>query len=119
MRDKLLMLSLGLSVFGLIALYITAQGYQPPSYTIAELSEDFYGKQVSVEGAVGGIKTSREGHIFFTLADQTGSIQVVAFKTSGLSAPARGSIVKVQGEYTKYNENPEIIAKKIETVSKA
>ena len=118
MRDKLLMLSLGLSVFCLLALYITAQGYQPPSYTIAELSEDFYGKQVSVEGAVTSVSTSKEGHVFFTLTDQ-GSIQVVAFKSSGLSAPQKGSTVKVQGEYAKYNENPEIIAKKIEVVSKA
>lgn len=118
MRDKLLMLSLGLAVFGLIALYITAQGYQPPLYTVADLSEDFFGKQVSIEGTITSVSTSKDGHVFFTLTDGTGSIAAVAFKGSGLS-PQKGLIVKLQGEYTKYQETPEIIAKKIEVLSEA
>jgi len=115
----LLKISLGIAIVGLVALYLVAQNHSSITYTVADLNDDFYGKVVSVKGTITSVSTSKDGNVFFTLTDQTGSLDAVAFKKSGIAAPKKGSIVKAEGSFEKYQNKPEIIVKKIEVLSEA
>ncbi|MFQ6010207.1 MAG: OB-fold nucleic acid binding domain-containing protein [Candidatus Aenigmatarchaeota archaeon] len=107
---KICIISSFLGVLGVILL----SGYvEPTGYAIMDLSEDYLGTSVVVEGIVESLYTSKNGHNFLSVSDDTGSIKVVAFKGTGVDGAEMGSRIRVRGKLDTYQQELEIIAREI------
>ena len=111
MKDEtLLKASLAIAGIGLAGLFLLSGTIQPTAAAIAQLNGDVMDQKVLVTGTANSVSTSSAGHTFFTLADQTGTISVVAFASAKLQPPKEGSTVTVKGRLQEYNGKLEIIA---------
>jgi DNA/RNA endonuclease YhcR with UshA esterase domain len=79
-RDRLMKLLLLGSVIGIVALYIVSQNITSPPVNINEALSMANGNVILVNGIVSGVQLHEDGHIFFTLNDDTGSVKVVLWK---------------------------------------
>ena len=86
---------------------------QPTGYAIIDMSEDYLGTSVSIEGTVETLYTSKNGHNFLTVSDGTGSMKVVAFKGTSLNGAEIGSRIAVLGKLETYQQELEVIAREI------
>lgn len=111
MKDEtLLKLSLIVAGVGLTGLFLLSGSMQPTQMAVAQLDDNILDQKVQVNGTASGLKTTSDGHTFFTLADSTGQIRVVAFASAKLEPPAEGSKVTVKGRLQEYNGKLEIVA---------
>jgi len=114
-------ISLAGAVAGMVLLYIISGSLEIRAYRIGELSPGMTGRLVNVTGNVSDIYVHRNGHVFLTLSDGTGSVKVVlwssivkALEDDGLDIRNldRGVQLQVTGELSLYRGELEIAAKK-------
>ena len=80
-EPTLLKLSVVMALAGLGGLAYLASG--PPVFSpIGNLTPDDVGRGVTLCGNVSEVFTSRNGHLFFTITDETGSLRGVVFNSS-------------------------------------
>ena len=69
------------TVICLIALYVLTSQINSVHVNIGDIKKDYVGKNVNITGTVTGLKRS-QGHLFFDLKDETGSVKVVLWNNS-------------------------------------
>ena len=108
----LIKISIVLAIIGIAALYFISNYFEENTTKIADLK---IGQVARISGMITSFRTSKDGHSFLKIADNTGEISVVAFKSSnlGLSGLQVGDSVSVLGRVDEYKGSLEIIAKEI------
>ncbi len=118
-EEKLLKLSIGVSVIGLIGLFVLSQNISPTTLAIWQVDSQGVGKIIQVNGTITSMSTSKDGHTFMDIYDSTGSIGIVAFKSAKIdfTGISRGMNVLVKGKISEYQGRLEIIASEITPIS--
>ena len=98
---------------GLTGLFLLSGSIQPAAAAIAQLDDSMFNQKVQISGTATSVKTTEDGHTFFTLADETGKISVVAFASAKLKAPTEGANTTVVGRLQEYKGRPEVVAESI------
>jgi DNA/RNA endonuclease YhcR with UshA esterase domain len=110
MQEKSLMiLSVIISVAGLVSMLLISQNMDIDKVPIGMLTPDDVGRGVKICGSVEDEYTSEDGHTFFSLKDDTGGIRVVMFN----SKQSIGGDVCVTGSVDFYEGDIEIIANEV------
>jgi len=115
---KLLKLSIIIAIIGIGLLFFLTRNLET-SVQVRDL-ETYLGETVKVEGEIIKLFTSKDGHVFFTLRDESGEIQIVAFRNSNIQEAyniQKGQEISVKGKVQEYKGKLEIIAKRIEYLS--
>ena len=121
MKEKTLMrISLIGSIVSLIALYILSLQIHYTAHAISDINEGMLGRTVNVSGTITDIRAHKNGHLFLTIRDDTGTIKVVLWETlvdslkySGMniSEISRGRRIRIIGDVDIYKGQLEIIPK--------
>jgi exonuclease VII large subunit len=114
----ILKVSVIIAVVGIALLFFLTRNLEN-NVSVKDL-ETYLGESVTVEGQIFKLFTSKDGHVFFKIRDETGEIQVVAFRNSNIQEAyniQKGQTIKVKGKVQEYKNDLEIIAKRIEYVS--
>ena len=112
-------ISLVCSVVGLIALGLISSSITSNTILIQTVTPDSIGLMVKLCGVITRAYTSKDGHVFLDLADESGTINVVVFESmvNGLSINPyelkEGDNVCVRGEVDMYRNELEIVPKDI------
>ncbi|MBU0952802.1 MAG: OB-fold nucleic acid binding domain-containing protein [Nanoarchaeota archaeon] len=115
MNDKkLAYLSLLSAVIGLLLLAGWSSVTPVPERAIGSLTEASLGEVVTVCGTVGGVKTNKDGHLFFSLTDDTGTINVVKFASRNKVNIENNIAVCATGEVTEYKDELELVAEGVD-----
>jgi DNA/RNA endonuclease YhcR with UshA esterase domain len=113
---EIVKIALVIAVIGIIALFFLTQ-YKNESVTkVEDLKE---GQVQRVEGMVNSVYVSKDNHVFLKVADSTGEIDVVAFKSANIDIAydlVSGNQVSVLGTVQEYKNKLEIIAKEISKI---
>ncbi|MBI4021260.1 MAG: OB-fold nucleic acid binding domain-containing protein [Candidatus Aenigmarchaeota archaeon] len=109
--ERFALVSFVLAVSGLGALAAIAFSFPSPVELTGALTADRVGQIVTVCGTVEGVKISKNNHTFFSVADEEGSIRVVAFNSSQLAPPTGPTCVT--GRLNLYRGDLEIIADRL------
>ena len=110
----MLRLALLISIVGLAALFLIANTIGSEKVLIGDITPDDVGRGVKACGEVENKFTSKNGHVFFSLNDGTGSIKTVVFNSTQTEDPEAD--VCVTGRVDLYEGEIEIIADVIENV---
>lgn len=78
-EEKMLRICLIGSMLGLLALYFIATNLAAVDVKVGEVSGNLMGSVVKVEGEVSDFYEHSNGHLFFDLMDESGSIRVVVW----------------------------------------
>ena len=78
-KNYLLLLSLVSSIVGLILIYVASTNIEPQKISISDISADLEGRRISTTGYLVEKKPSEAGHLFLTISDKKGKIQVPLF----------------------------------------
>lgn len=111
--EKIVKISLIVAVIGIAALFFVTKGLSEDVIKIQDLKT---GQMSTVKGMVTDIYVSRDGHAFLKVADNTGEISIIAFKSSNIEQAYSleiGDEVSVMGRVEEYKNALEIIAKEI------
>lgn len=112
MQEKLLVrVSLLMSLAGLAGLFLASAYLDIDRTPAGSLTPDDVGRGVRVCGQVENKFTSKAGHVFFDLADDSGEIGVVVFNST---KAAVGNEVCVTGRVDMYEGGLEVIAQEVE-----
>ena len=86
---------------------------------ISKIQESMKGELVSIEGVVIDIKEHKNGHLFLTVKDSTGSILVPIFADKGIDKDTlkKDKEYKISGKVDIYNGSLEIIPENQEDIS--
>lgn len=101
------------SVCGIAALYILSSTFEPPQLEISEVTKVMVGDTVTVSGILESHNYHKDGHLFMTISDGTGSMRVTVF--SDLAARIDpddvldGSSVRVTGSVDEYRGRLQVI----------
>ncbi len=108
----LIKISIVIAIIGIAALYFITNYFKENTTKIVDLKT---GQVSRISGMVTSLRTSKDGHVFLKVADNTGEINVVAFKGSNLGADGLevGDSVSVLGRVEEYKGALEIIAKEM------
>ena len=104
------------AVIGMIALYIISQLMVEETVKIRDLE---IGQLERISGMITSFYVSRDDHVFMKVADDTGEITVVAFKSSNIDDAYYleiGERISVLGRVDEYKGELEIIAKEISKI---
>ncbi len=116
--STLLRMSLGVSSFGLVLLFLVSTQSQPTLVRISEIDYDDVGSELSVEGRIASKRVHADGHIFLKVEDATGRISVVLFSeiveslTEELGCLEEGEEISITGRIEEYRGLLEIVPKK-------
>lgn len=111
---NLLRISIIIAVIGIAALFFITN-ISIEKVDIADAGK-YMGSSVKIEGNINSVFTSKDGHVFFKVSDNSGSIDVVAFKNYNLDGVynlKKGQEIEVRGIVQEYKGKLEIIAKEI------
>ena len=109
-------ISIVIAVVGIIALFFITQ-YN--SETITKIKDLKTGQTSKITGMITSVYVSTDDHVFLKVADNTGEISVIAFKSSNIDTAydlENGDQVSVLGRVDEYKDKLEIIAKEISKV---
>ena len=113
MEERLLLrISLLVSIIGLVALFLIANSIVFEKVLIEDIMPDDIGRGIKACGEVENKFTSKKGHTFFDLNDESGGIKVVVFNSTQTEDP--GNNICVTGRVDLYKGEIEIIADVIE-----
>jgi exonuclease VII large subunit len=68
------------SAAGIISLYFSSFMIVAVDVSAGEIGQDLVGRRVKISGTVDNLIIHRNGHMFFDLADETGSAEVVIWE---------------------------------------
>ena len=109
----ILKISISIAIVGIVALFFLTQFNNENTIKISELK---IGQVAKVTGMVTSVYVSKNDNVFLKVADNTGEISVVAFKSSNIDEAydlENGEQVSVTGRVEEYKNSLEIIAKEI------
>ena len=114
------------SVFGLLLIYVASLAIEPSEIQIQEISFDHVGTSVTTSGKVTYVNQHPAGHIFLTLTDGVGTIEVPIFSAvandirnnDDMDIPRKGSTIRVTGTVGEYKGNLQVIPAKASDVSR-
>lgn len=116
MDNKMIIkVALSIAIFGIIGMYLFTNLTQN-AISIAEAT-NFVGEKVTVKGTIDSYYTSKDGHVFFSLSDMSGSIKAVVFRNSNIESAYNlkdGQKIVLTGKVEEYKDSFEIIASKID-----
>jgi len=106
-------ISIAVAAIGIVALFFLVRYNEQNTVKISELKQ---GQIERITGMVNSIYVSKDGHTFLKVADTSGEISVVAFKSSNIDEVYDlevGDQVSVLGRVEEYKGGLEVIAKEI------
>ena len=109
-------ISVVIAVAGIASLFLISSIFAEEITSVSDLK---IGQMDKIRGMVTSIYVSRDSHVFLKVADNTGEIDVVAFKSSNIDLAYElevGEEVSVFGRVEEYKDNLEIIAQEISKV---
>ncbi|MEM5872339.1 MAG: OB-fold nucleic acid binding domain-containing protein [Candidatus Aenigmatarchaeota archaeon] len=109
-------ISIAVAILGIIALLFLVKYNEQ---NITKISDLKMGQIERITGMVNSIYISKDGHAFLKVADTTGEISVVAFKSSNIDEVFEievGDKISVLGRVEEYKGKLEIIAKEIKRI---
>lgn len=109
-------ISIAVAILGIIALLFLVKYNEQNITKISDLKR---GQIERITGMVNSIYISKDGHAFLKVADTTGEISVVAFKSSNIDEVFEievGDKISVLGRVEEYKGKLEIIAKEIKRI---
>jgi len=112
----ILKISIAIAVLGIVALFFITQFNNESIVKIKDLK---IGQIGTITGMVTSIYVSKDDHVFLKVADNTGEINVIAFKSSNIDLAyelENGDQISIQGRIDEYKGKLEIIAKEINKV---
>lgn len=112
--------SLVIAIAGIAGMFAISLLSMPEKLKATKITEEKIGKLVETEGTVSSF-SSRDGHVFVELADETGSIKIVMFERTARSQPdvygiKEGQRAAAMGKVALYRSDIEIQADRIERV---
>ena len=78
-KNFLLILSLSTSVIGIILIYFASINIEPKNIAISDITSDLEGRTVATSGHITEKIEHKNGHLFLTISDDKGSIQIPLF----------------------------------------
>lgn len=109
------------SILGLILIYIAATNIQPREISISEITADLIGRSVTITGYITYKRTHPSGHLFLTISDGKGEIDVPIFdglmkelSKKGITHAhfKKGSKVMITGLVNEYREKLQVQPRK-------
>jgi DNA/RNA endonuclease YhcR with UshA esterase domain len=113
---NIIKISIVVAALGIIALVFLAKYNEQNTVKIADLKQ---GQIEKVTGMVNSVYVSRDNNVFLKVADTTGEISVVVFKSSNIDGAydlEMGDQVSVLGRVEEYKGALEIVAKEISKI---
>jgi len=111
--ENLVKLSLGVALAGIAAIYAVTLFAVPATVKISDINEGYAGRHVTINATIAKISI-RDGNIFLTLDDGTGSITAVMFERTARGTAAydvkTGYNISVTGQINIYKDELEVIA---------
>ena len=111
--NKLIKISLIVSVLGLIAILFSSQTIVPEIVEIGDINENNIGQYISIEGVVTDLDSSGNT-TFIEISDDVNSIKGIIFEGNLNKEIFEGDELKLFGNIEIYKNEIEIIIKKIE-----
>jgi len=113
MKEKtLLRISLLVALTGLSSLILISQNLDIDKTSINTITPDQVGAGVKVCGSVTNKFTSKNGHRFFTLNEDEGSIKIVVFNSTKIGSFAWENLCVI-GKVDLYQGSIEVIANEV------
>ncbi len=106
------------SLAGTASLYLVSFMLEETEMGAGEIGTEHVGMRVALNGSIGNVDFHNNGHIFFTLMDDTGSVDVVIWESraeqlelSGvnLSGISEGMQAGVRGDVEYYRGNVQVV----------
>jgi DNA/RNA endonuclease YhcR with UshA esterase domain len=113
---EIVKIAMVVAVIGIIALFFLTQ-YK--NEAISKVEDLKIGQVERIEGMVNSVYVSKDNHVFLGVADNTGEIDVVAFKSANIDIAydlENGDQISVLGKVEEYKGKLEIIAKEISKI---
>ena len=107
-------ISLTASLLGILLLLLVSENLNAKQITIDSITRNYIDKDVVIVGSISSIN-KQEGTTWLKVKDETGKIDIVAFKSGDLNLKY-GDNVEVYGKVAVYNDKLEIIAKSIKHI---
>jgi DNA/RNA endonuclease YhcR with UshA esterase domain len=113
---NIIKISIAVAAIGIVALFFLVRYNEQNTVKISGLKQ---GQIEKITGMVNSVYISKDGHTFLKVADTSGEISVVAFKSSNIDEVYNlevGDQISVLGRVEDYKGKLEIIAKEIKKV---
>jgi len=113
---NLIKISIVIAIAGIAALFLIVRYSSQETVKISELKQ---GQIERITGIVNSVYVSKDGHVFFKVADTSGELSVIAFKNSNIDNAYEvevGDQISVLGRVEEYKGSMEIIASDIKKV---
>ena len=110
---NIIKISIAVAAIGIMALFFIIKFNEQNVTKVSDLKE---GQIEKITGMVNSVYVSKDNNVFLKVADNTGEISVVAFKSSnidGVYGLEMGDQITVSGRVEEYKGSLEIIAKEI------
>jgi DNA/RNA endonuclease YhcR with UshA esterase domain len=110
---NIIKVSIVVALVGILALFFLVKVNEQSMSKIADLKK---GQIERIAGMVNSVYVSKDNNVFLKVADSTGEVSVVAFKSSnieGVYGLEVGDQISVSGRVEEYKGALEIIAKDI------
>ena len=78
-KNFLTILSLSVSVIGIILIYLASVNIQPKEISLSDISAEMEGRNIVTTGHITEKRTHKDGHLFLTISDNKADIQVPLF----------------------------------------
>ncbi len=78
-KNFLLILSLSVSISGLVLIYFASLNIEPQKIAIRDITADMEGRRITTAGHLTEKRIHEDGHLFLTLSDNKTKIQVPLF----------------------------------------
>jgi len=110
---NIIKISITVAILGIVALFFLVRYNEQNTVKISELKQ---GQIERITGMVNSVYISKDSHTFLKVADTSGEISVIAFKSSNIDEVYElevGDQISVLGRVEEYKGKLEIIAKEI------
>ena len=78
-KNFLLILSLLISIVGLVLIYFASVNIEPKKITVSDITADMEGRRIITTGYIVEKRGHKDGHLFLTISDNKTKIQVPLF----------------------------------------
>ncbi len=113
------------SILGLFLIYLAVKSIQPQKARLSEITSEFIGKTVTINGKIVYKKYHPAGHLFLSLSDGKQIIQVPLFSSlmeelvrKGFSVEnfTKGKSITITGLVSEYKGQLQVIPRKVSDI---
>lgn len=124
-KNLLMILSLFISIVGLVLIYIAAINIEPEKIAISDITGDMEGRKIIIAGYLVEKRKHEDGHVFLTISDNKTRMQVPLFSDFMSSLNQIGIIaddfhlndkISVRGTLENYKGRLQIVPKNLNDV---